>query len=93
MTPIEKATDALIADGWEGALMDHELEHMARIVFESIDPEALARLLTQHRRNRAVNFGRDYACLCGEVLRSNSHHAQAEHQAQAVSNYLTGEPS
>lgn len=46
--------------------------------------EEIARELKTHRRVRAVNFGRDYACLCGEVLRSNSHHALAEHQADAI---------
>lgn len=88
MTPIERAAAALT--GLEVPLHDGN-PHYARAVFASIDPEQLARLLIKHRRNRAINFGAEYACICGEVLRSNSHHAQAEHQAQSVINHLLGE--
>lgn len=44
----------------------------------------LSEVLLAHRRNKAINFGADYACICGEVLRSNSHYAQAEHQARKI---------
>lgn len=54
-----------------------------------VDEAKLASLLRDHRRNRAV--GRHYECLCGTRLRSNSHHAQSEHQARAVVEYLRGE--
>lgn len=64
---------------------------LAKAVLSSVDPEALAKVVRDHRRNKAINFGRGYACLCGEVLQSNSHYVQADHIAEAVKNHLTGE--
>ena len=91
-TPIERAGEALRADNCpcETACYCSEWHREAHLAFESIDTDELAKVVRRHRRNRAVNFGRDYACLCGEVLRSNSHHVQTDHVAQAVKNWLTG---
>ena len=100
-TPIERAGNALMRNrayqaGVAFGVPDEteaEAKHRSEIikaVLDSIDTEELARVAREHRRNRAVNFGRDYACLCGTILRSNSHHAQAEHQAQAIKDHLTG---
>lgn len=47
----------------------------------------LAKLLREHRRCRAVNFG-DYECVCGEPVASNSHHVMSAHQAEKVAEYF-----
>ena len=51
----------------------------------------LKSFLVKHRKCVWVNYGagdRGYACLCGTRLRSNSHHALAEHQADVVSEWF-----
>lgn len=53
--------------------------------------KALKTLLLKHRKCVHVNYGAGdwgYACLCGERLRSNSHHALAEHQADELASWL-----
>lgn len=47
----------------------------------------LAKVLREHRRCRAVNFG-DYECVCGEPVASNSHHVMSAHQAEKVAEYF-----
>ena len=54
---------------------------------------ALKSLLVKHRKCVHTNYGAgdwSYACLCGERLRSNSHHALAEHQADELAAWLEG---
>ncbi|GEM_PF-5594025 len=46
--------------------------------------EQLAHIVKEHRRNKAIRFGTAYACICGKILTSNSHHRQAEHIADAI---------
>ena len=55
------------------------------------DKKELAKLLREHRRCRIHYEGRKevIACLCGERLRSNSHFATSEHQAEVVANWLS----
>lgn len=53
--------------------------------------EGLAKVLREHRRCRAVNFG-DYECVCGEPVASNSHHAMSAHQAEKVLAFLSDAP-
>lgn len=55
--------------------------------------KALSQVALAHRRVRAVNFGREYACLCGKVLRSNSHHVLAKHQADVILDTLANLPA
>lgn len=56
--------------------------------------KALKSLLLKHRKCVHVNYGAGdwgYACLCGERLRSNSHHALAEHQSEVVAFWIDEE--
>ena len=56
--------------------------------------KALKSLLLKHRKCVYANYGAGdwgYACLCGERLRSNSHHALAEHQSEVVAFWVDGE--
>lgn len=49
--------------------------------------ERLAKAMRDHRRNRNVKLDNGqwvYACVCGEVLESNSHYAQSKHQADEI---------
>lgn len=53
--------------------------------------KALKAFLVKHRKCVWVNYGAGdwgYACLCGKRLRSNSHHALAEHQADELAAWL-----
>lgn len=54
---------------------------------KSKSSEGLAKVLREHRRCRAVNFG-DYECVCGDAVRSNSMRAMSEHQAEKVAEYF-----
>lgn len=51
-----------------------------------VDKKELARIVRDHRRNR--QHFREYKCLCGQPLRSNSHYVQGEHIAEEIIRYL-----
>lgn len=51
---------------------------------EVLTEAKLAKLLRDHRKNKAIRHGAHYACVCGEEVRSNSHFAQSEHQAKKI---------
>lgn len=87
--PIQRAAKYLRKRWGSNVLLAND--QIAELVFESISVDGLAQAVKAHRRNRAIRFGAAYACLCGEELRSNSHHAQSEHIARAVKEYLAGE--
>lgn len=81
--PIDKAVDLLALEwGTEAPTFQYEAE----IVFGSISLPDLAEVIRNHRRNRLNR--RDYTCVCGKPLESNSHYVQSAHIAEEIVEWL-----